>query len=828
MRDNGPITNREVELADGDILVSKTDLGGRITFVNRAFVRICGFSADELIGAPHNVIRHPDMPPAAFADLWATIKAGRPWEGMVKNRTKSGDHYWVFANVTPVIENGTTTGYISIRTKPRRDQVRDAERLYADLRAGRADHLALSEGRVVDRRLGPRLVALTRRLPVRVGGLGLAAVATALGTAAAAVGGATGLAVGVFAGGTAAITVAGAAVVRGVTRPLDRLERQFAAMATGDLAREVPIERAPDFRRTNTALRAMRARLGYGAEERAELTRRTDETIKREMLALAETLEGEVHETVADISAQARQMALRATELGTVAGELADLAAAVSVSIDTTSRNVATVASATEQLDATSREISTRVTEGAQLASTARRHADEARTGVAGLAEATARIDAIVGMIRALALQTRMLALNATIEAARAGHAGQGFAVVASEVKSLARKTEDGIGSVSAQAGAIADATGETTRTVTTVAGAIDEIDRITAEVAESAQAQRAATAEITESAAQAARHTQSVAGAVDQVTRGIATTGVTAQRVTDLSERVARNVMALQRRLVVVLRNSYGGDRRAVARAPAAVPYHLTLGTIRLDGFTGDLSAGGALVIGDDRRVETGAHGTVTLDGIGAFPCRVVRHGDGAINLAFEAPTPAQIAAIEARVAVGRAEDERWIARITRLAAEAGDALAGALARDALTADDLFCIDYVAIPDTDPVQVTARHTAIAEELFPALIEPPLTEDAKVVFCCITDRNGYIAAHNKKYSHPQKPGERVWNTAHARNRRVFDDRSGILAARCTKPVVQTYARDMGGGVRVILKEIDAPITVAGRRWGAVRMALKLA
>ncbi|WP_040849396.1 PAS domain-containing protein, partial [Nitrospirillum viridazoti] len=114
MRDTGPMTSREVELREGELLVSRTDPSGRITYANRAFIRVSGFSHEELIGAPHNLVRHPDMPKAAFADLWATIRAGRPWDGLVKNRTKGGDHYWVRANVTPVMEGGTVAGFISI------------------------------------------------------------------------------------------------------------------------------------------------------------------------------------------------------------------------------------------------------------------------------------------------------------------------------------------------------------------------------------------------------------------------------------------------------------------------------------------------------------------------------------------------------------------------------------------------------------------------------------------------------------------------------------------------------------------------------------------
>ena len=187
MRLNEPVTNREVFVPEGETIVSRTDTGGRITFVNKAFIDICGFTAEELIGAPHNIIRHPDMPREGFANLWTTIQAGRPWEGLVKNRTKSGDFYWVQANVTPVIEDGRITGYISIRLRPPRDKVAAAEAAYARIRAGDARGLALLDGELVSSTPWSRLRAqwanVTTRLlalclttvvgTLLVGGLGL-------------------------------------------------------------------------------------------------------------------------------------------------------------------------------------------------------------------------------------------------------------------------------------------------------------------------------------------------------------------------------------------------------------------------------------------------------------------------------------------------------------------------------------------------------------------------------------------------------------------------------------------------------------------------------
>ena len=127
MRTNLPVTGIEYILQDGQSIVSKTDTKGRITYVNPAFIEVSGFEAEELIGKAHNVVRHPDMPPEAFADLWQTLQAGLPWTGMVKNRRKNGDFYWVVANVVPIKERGSTVGYMSVRTRPEREQVKAAE-----------------------------------------------------------------------------------------------------------------------------------------------------------------------------------------------------------------------------------------------------------------------------------------------------------------------------------------------------------------------------------------------------------------------------------------------------------------------------------------------------------------------------------------------------------------------------------------------------------------------------------------------------------------------------------------------------------------------------
>jgi methyl-accepting chemotaxis protein/aerotaxis receptor len=148
MRDNQPVTGREYELQDEHFLISRTDLKGRITYANPAFIEVSGYRHEELIGSPHNLVRHPDMPPEAFANLWETLAAGESWRGLVKNRRKNGDHYWVDASVTPIIEDGEVMGYASVRVKADREQIERAERAYASIREGKGRHFYLHRGRL--------------------------------------------------------------------------------------------------------------------------------------------------------------------------------------------------------------------------------------------------------------------------------------------------------------------------------------------------------------------------------------------------------------------------------------------------------------------------------------------------------------------------------------------------------------------------------------------------------------------------------------------------------------------------------------------------------
>ncbi len=178
MRTNLPVTQNEVTLRDDTLIVSKTDLKGRLTYINRDFIEVSGFSEQELIGEPHNIVRHPDMPVEAFQDLWDTLKAGRPWTGYVKNRCKNGDYYWVLANTTPIWENGQMTGYLSVRRKPTREAAAAHEAIYRSFREKQQGNLKIRYGQAVkgNGSFFSRL-NLAGRMGVILGSLGLIMVA---------------------------------------------------------------------------------------------------------------------------------------------------------------------------------------------------------------------------------------------------------------------------------------------------------------------------------------------------------------------------------------------------------------------------------------------------------------------------------------------------------------------------------------------------------------------------------------------------------------------------------------------------------------------------
>ncbi|WP_396956203.1 methyl-accepting chemotaxis protein [Nitrosomonas sp.] len=268
MRINMPVTSVEREMRDGEFLVSKTTAKGVITYINEPFIRMSGFTEQELIGQAHNIIRHPDMPSEAFADFWEMLKQGRPWSGIVKNRSKDGSCYWVYANATPIREHGKVTGHMSVRSKPSHDQIRAAEILYRQMREGTAKMRIVAGEIVADNWLG----ALREKfrhlsLKTRIAGFSAMPLLVMMGSVWLMLQGQLNLA---FAGMGLSVLLAGGMGVllyRCIHQPLDAMVYHLEKMAQGDYSSQITIYRNDEIGRLTEALKSMQIRAGIDFTE---------------------------------------------------------------------------------------------------------------------------------------------------------------------------------------------------------------------------------------------------------------------------------------------------------------------------------------------------------------------------------------------------------------------------------------------------------------------------------------------------------------------------------------------------------------------------------
>lgn len=486
MRKTGPVTQREVPVKPGEQLISATDPKSRITHCNDTFVRISGYSADELIGEGHNILRHPDMPQAAFKALWDRVQSGRPWMGLVKNRCKNGDHYWVDAYVMPVWDGDSIVGYESVRVKTDPTMQRRAEQLYGRINAGKrpftlGDRLRAARPFL----LSGILIGLVALVLINLGSLARAGLLTQL------------------------LTVIGTGI-GGTVMPAWILHRRAG------FARAIIQDPVAQYVYTGDIGVLGQFRLAVLAQQHHS------RTVLGRMANLSTSLSEATGHTSQRIHQVAERVASQRSDTDTVAAAVHEMSATIREVAENTRATATQTATVSQQANEGSAILEEAVTKINRLSD----EVSKATDVVNRLSTDSGDIKSAVDSIGAIAEQTNLLALNAAIEAARAGEQGRGFAVVADEVRSLAQRTQESTVSISDLLNHLASATQDAVvaieRSHEEAVGGVDAIHRANEQMA----AILAAVADIersSENISQAASEQETAASEISESTSRIA-----------------------------------------------------------------------------------------------------------------------------------------------------------------------------------------------------------------------------------------------------------------------------------------------------------------
>ncbi len=455
-----------------------------------------GYSREELLGQPHNLVRHPDMPAEAFRDMWATLQSGSPWSAMVKNRRKNGDHYWVMANATAVMKNGQPVGYMSVRTKPTREQIAQAEALYTRMRTEAENgqsSLGLNQGQVVRTGLRGRLEGWMR--PTLGKKLGVISVGLAFGVQSF-----EHLTEGMpewvhmSAFGVIFFVALGVAAMmrRMMVGPLEKAIGFANLMAAGDLSARMN---------------------GQSSGEIGDLMRALNQ------------LNVNLQAVVSDVRHEVEGVQVASNEIASGNQDLSARTEAQASSLEQTAASMEELTSTVSQSANSAREAGVLVSRAASVASDGNEAMGDVIATMEQISRSSNRIGEIIQVIEGISFQTNILALNAAVEAARAGEQGRGFAVVAAEVRSLAQRTStaakeikvliDESASQVSRGGQLVQDAGKTMGNIVT---AVQQVNGLISEITGASQEQSAGLAQINQAVGQLDSVTQQNSAMVEEL----------------------------------------------------------------------------------------------------------------------------------------------------------------------------------------------------------------------------------------------------------------------------------------------------------------------
>ena len=420
-----PVTNKEIDFPENPALVSSADVKGRITFVNDAFCSVAGYKREALMGAPHNIIRHPDVPSAIFADMWADLKQGKSWMGLVKNRCENGDHYWVSAHVSPLLDGRKVIGYESVRRKATRDEIQHAQSAYDRINAGK--------------KLVPSTTKVAAHLDNAAWPLISCFVLLAL----------TGLLSGVL-----ALQVIGP-ILALLGMCLTYFQSKSLSLVASGLSPEA-YNSIGQYLYCKTVGTKAAIKFSKIHQEAA------GNTFRYRLKEGAQQLQHRASEARANVSTNLANVNKQRNTFQEVVAASSQLLSSVTL----VAENVHAAVEATESVGVVSRESRLLAQQTGETMRRVYQDISDAKKVVAILAERSDSINEVVNSISGIAEQTNLLALNAAIESARAGEAGRGFAVVADEVRALAIRTQNATQSIHSMTEELKKNTADVTNTI--------------------------------------------------------------------------------------------------------------------------------------------------------------------------------------------------------------------------------------------------------------------------------------------------------------------------------------------------------------------------